>query len=50
MGTFTVFTEERQKDMMTFFKIVFSILLCCPLAYILVYLFNKIVEEATKKR
>ncbi len=35
--------------MMTFLKIVFSILLCCPLAYIFVYLFNKIVEDATKK-
>ena len=39
--------EERQ--MMTFFKIVFCVLLCSPLAYGAAYLFTNIVDDATKK-
>lgn len=36
--------------MMTILKFIFCVLLCCPLAYVLMYLFGKIVDDATKKQ
>lgn len=36
--------------MMTFFKIVFCVLLCCPVVYVVINLFNNIVDDATRKR
>ncbi|MGF6377048.1 hypothetical protein M2140_002128 [Clostridiales Family XIII bacterium PM5-7] len=36
--------------MMLALKIVFCILLCCPLAYVGVNLFNHIVNDATEKK
>lgn len=36
--------------MMTFFKVLFCILLCSPLAYGVAYLLANIAEDAVKKR
>ena len=46
---FCIFGQKEEKQMMTFLKILFCILLCSPLAYGAAYLFTKIVDEATKK-
>lgn len=35
--------------MITLLKIIFSLLLCCPLVYVGTLLFEKIVDEATGK-
>lgn len=35
--------------MMIFLKVIFCVLLCCPLAYVVTYLFTKIVDDATNK-
>ncbi len=43
-------SKEEERQMMTFLKVVFCILLCCPLAYGFMYLFTKLVDDATKKR
>ncbi|MDD4377080.1 MAG: hypothetical protein PHH48_02870 [Eubacteriales bacterium] len=34
--------------LMTFFKIIFSVLLCFPLGYVFVLLFSKIADEVVK--
>jgi len=43
-------SKEEERQMMTLFKVIFCILLCCPLAYGFMYLFTKLVDDATKKR
>lgn len=36
--------------MMLALKIIFCVLLCCPLAYVVKFLFDNLIDDATKKR
>lgn len=36
--------------MMTLLKVVFAVLLCCPLVYVVINLFNAMADDATRKR
>lgn len=48
--TLYIWAKGRNQRMMTFFKVLFCILLCSPLAYGVAYLLANIAEDAIKKR